>query len=239
MRRKKKRNWKCRFLLALLLPVLLAAAVIQGLVSPMIVEYAVNEAQYTATNAINSVMLNEIYQNRSAYQGLVTLDRDDGSHVTALRTDVITMNNMKAVMVNEVYDTVNTLEDRVLEIPLGSVFAPGYFAGRGPCLRVGMAGLGFAKADFISAFSSAGINQTRHNILLEVTAEVRVLMPLLGHRDVTITSRYPVTDTVLVGTVPEHYPYGNDIIGAKRTSPLLLRGALVCSCYYFDAKGAL
>ena len=29
MRRKKKRNWKCRFLLALLLPVLLAAAVIQ------------------------------------------------------------------------------------------------------------------------------------------------------------------------------------------------------------------
>lgn len=210
MRRKKRGKWKRRLLLALLLPVLAAVALTLGLVSPMIEEYAVNQAQYTATNAINSAMLDKIYQNRTAYEGLVTLERDESSHVTALRTDVITMGSMKAIMVNEVYDTVNTLESRIIEIPLGSVFAPAYFAGQGPRIQVGMAGLGFAKAEFISAFSSAGINQTRHNILLEVTAEVRVLLPLLGHRDVTITSRYPVTDTVLVGTVPDHYTYIDD-----------------------------
>ena len=199
MRRKKRGKWKRRLLLALLLPVLAAAALTLGLVSPMIEEYAVNQAQYTATSAINSAMLDKIYQNRTAYEGLVTLERDESSHVTALRTDVITMGSMKAIMVNEVYDTVNTLENRIIEIPLGSVFAPAYFAGQGPRIQVGMAGLGFAKAEFISAFSSAGINQTRHNIL-----------PLLGHRDVTITSRYPVTDTVLVGTVPDHYTYIDD-----------------------------
>lgn len=210
MRRKKKGKWKRRLLLAILLPVAAAAAATFGLVSPVITEYAVNQAQYTATSAINAAMMEKIYQNRAEYQGLVSLERDEGSHVTALRTDVITMNSMKAAMVNEVYEALNQLESRTIEVPLGSVFAPAYFAGQGPHIRVGMAGLGFAKAEFISAFTAAGINQTRHNILLEITAEVRVLLPLLGHRDVTITSRYPVTDTVLVGTTPEHYTYIDD-----------------------------
>lgn len=210
MRRKRRGKWKRRGLLVLLLAEALAAAVTLGLASPIIAEYAVNQAQYTATSAINTAMMEEIYQNRTAYQGLVTLERDDSSRLTALRTDVITMNRMKTAMVSEIYDTVNTLESRTIEIPLGSIFAPAYFAGQGPRLRVGMAGLGVAKAEFISAFTSAGINQTRHNILLEATAEIRVLMPLLGHRDVTITTRYPVTDTVLVGTVPEHYTYIDD-----------------------------
>ena len=115
MRRKKRGKWKRRLLLALLLPVLAAAALTLGLVSPMIEEYAVNQAQYTATSAINSAMLDKIYQNRTAYEGLVTLERDESSHVTALRTDVITMGSMKAIMVNEVYDTVNTLENRIIE----------------------------------------------------------------------------------------------------------------------------
>ncbi len=210
MRRKKKGRWKFRLALAILLPIAAAVAVTLGIASPVIAEYAVNQAQYTATSAINAAMMDKIYQNRSEYEGLVTLERDDGSHVTALHTDVITMNSMKAVMVNELYEALNTLERNTIEIPLGSVFAPAYFAGQGPRIRVGMAGLGFAKAEFISAFTAAGINQTRHNILLEITAEVRVQLPLLGHRDVTITSRYPVTDTVLVGTVPEHYTYIDD-----------------------------
>ncbi len=210
MRRKKKGKWKRRLLLTLLLTAAAAAAVTFGIASPIIAEYAANQAQYTATSAINEVMLEKIYENRAEYGRLVSFERDEGSRVTALRTDVITMSSMKAVMVNELYRAVNTLENRTIEIPLGSVFAPAYFAGQGPKVSVGMVGLGFAKAEFISAFTSAGINQTRHNILLEVTAEVRVLLPLLGHKDVTITSRYPVTDTVLVGTVPEHYTYIDD-----------------------------
>lgn len=210
MRRKRKGKWKRRLVLALFFMAALSVSVTLGLASPIISEYAVNQAQYTATNAINTAMMKEISQNRTAYQALVTLDRDENSRLTALRTDVITMNGMKTAAVDEIYETVNTLESTTIEIPLGSIFAPAYFAGRGPHICVGMAGLGFAKAEFISAFTSAGINQTRHNILLETTAEIRVLLPLLRHRDVTITTRYPVTDTVLVGTVPEHYTYIDD-----------------------------
>ena len=83
------------------------------------------------------------------------------------------------------------------------------FAGQGPALHVGIASLGYADADFISAFTSAGVNQTRHQILLEIHAEAR-LMTTFGGCDVQLTTQMAVTDTVIVGTVPESYTYIDD-----------------------------
>ena len=69
------------------------------------------------------------------------------------------------------------------------------------------------------AFTSAGINQTRHRILIEVHAGFRILTPF-GGEDREIVSTYPVTDTVIVGTVPERYTYiggsGSDLLGEIR-----------------------
>lgn len=52
------------------------------------------------------------------------------------------------------------------------------------------------EARFVSAFTSAGINQTRHRILIEVHAGFRILTPF-GGEDREIVSTYPVTDTVI------------------------------------------
>ena len=65
------------------------------------------------------------------------------------------------------------------------------------------------QADFISAFTDAGINQTRHQIILEVTAEMRILTGL-GGVDTEVTNQLVVSDTVIVGHVPEQYTYIDD-----------------------------
>ena len=91
--------------------------------------------------------------------------------------------------------------------------------GMGPRVKVGLAGLAQMEAQFVSAFTSAGINQTRHRILIEVHAGFRILTPF-GGEDREIVSTYPVTDTVIVGTVPERYTYiggsGSDLLGEIR-----------------------
>ena len=63
-----------------------------------------------------------------------------------------------------------------------------------------------SKGEFGSSFSAAGINQTRHCIFIEVHAGFRILTPL-GGEDREVVSAFPVTDTVIVGTVPERYAY--------------------------------
>ena len=75
------------------------------------------------------------------------------------------------------------------------------------------------EAEFVSSFSAAGINQTRHCILIEFRAGFRILTPF-GGEDREIVSTFPVTDTVIVGTVPERYAYigsaGEGLLGEVR-----------------------
>ena len=116
-------------------------------------------------------------------------------------------------------DRLDYLEETQTEVPLGTVFAPNLFTGMGPRVKVGLAGLAQMEAQFVSAFTAAGINQTRHRILIEVHAGFRILTPF-GGEDREIVSTYPVTDTVIVGTVPERYTYiggsGSDLLGEIR-----------------------
>ncbi len=139
--------------------------------------------------------------------------------MSALRTDIIAVGKVKARIVNGLFDRLDYLEQTVTEVPLGTVFAPRFLPADGPRCRFGLAGLAQMEAEFVSSVSSAGINQTRHCILIEFHAGFRILTPF-GGEDREIVSTFPVTDTVIVGTVPERYAYigsaGEGLLGEVR-----------------------
>ncbi len=204
----KRKRFKKVFLLFILLFIILFYIFLK-ILRPIALQYSQNVIQQTASYAIHDALTDIIYENRSDYQQLVTLERDSLNQVTALKTDTILADFLKIQISRTTYDALNTLEQSGVDIPLGSIFAPTLFAGHGPSIHVGIASLGFADADFISAFTSAGINQTRHQILLEVNAEAQ-LITCFGMSDVKITNELVVTDTVIVGNVPESYTYIDD-----------------------------
>ena len=55
-------------------------------------------------------------------------------------------------------------------------------------------------------FSSAGINQTRHRILLDVDVHVSILLPGLTTYT-KVSNEISVAETVIVGGVPDTYTY--------------------------------
>ena len=177
-------------------------------------EYAVNVCEDSAIKEINTLMEDEVFSHPDEFADLVVLERDSDNRITALRTDIIAVGKVKARIVNGLFDRLDYLEETQTEVPLGTVFAPNLFR-----VKVGLAGLAQMEAQFVSAFTSAGINQTRHRILIEVHAGFRILTPF-GGEDREIVSTYPVTDTVIVGTVPERYTYiggsGSDLLGEIR-----------------------
>ena len=207
--RYRKKNKLHRVLLLIAVLVGLCSAVTALRVRPVIMEYAVNICEDSAIQEINTLMEDKIFSDRESYENLVILERDNENHVTALRTDVISIGRIKAQVVNGLYDRLDDLEQTTIEVPIGSIFAPNYFSGMGPSIDVGMSGLTQMSTEFVSAFSSAGINQTRHNMIIEIHAGFRILTPL-GGVDREIVTSYPVTDTVIVGTVPEQYTYIDD-----------------------------
>ena len=93
-----------------------------------------------------------------------------------------------------------------LAIPIGTLTGSPLLAGRGPCLRVRMQSVGTATARFDNQFSSAGINQTRHRIILDVDVHVSILLPGLTTYT-KVSNEIAVAETVIVGGVPETYTY--------------------------------
>ena len=87
-------------------------------------------------------------------------------------------------------------------IPVGSLFLPEILSGKGPVIPVQILSIRNSDADFLSDFSASGINQTLHQLNMEVSIEVSVLV--LGQTDsFTVTSQVLVAETVIVGDVPQ------------------------------------
>ena len=188
--------------------VILFVLMLSGL-RPVILQYAENYMVHEASFALYEVMTDTVYQNRTEYENLVQLEHDEQQAVTALRTDGITASHLKIQIAQAVHEALDQLEKSQVEIPLGTLLGSDWFAGQGPSVQVGVSGLGSVDADFISAFHGAGINQTRHQMILEVTAHIRILTRL-GQVDTQVQSQLPVSDTVIVGYVPEQYTYVDD-----------------------------
>ena len=125
-------------------------------------------------------MEEEVFSDPETYENMVILERDSENHVTALRTDMIAIGRIKTRLVNGLFDRLEDLEQTTIEVPLGSVFAPRFLSGMGAGGGHRMAGLTQMEAEFVSAFSAAGINQTRHNIIIEIHAGFRILTPFGG-----------------------------------------------------------
>lgn len=203
-RRKKRMKWAAVAILLLLIAVCLGFLTLRF--QRIFMEYAINICEDSAIKEVGVLLEDEVFSHPEEFSNLVVLERDSDNRITALRTDVIAVGKIKARLVSGLFDRLDYLEETQIEVPLGTVFAPNLFTGMGPKVKVGLAGLTQMEAEFVSAFTSAGINQTRHRILIEVHAGFRILTPF-GGEDREIVSTYPVTDTVIVGTVPERYAY--------------------------------
>ena len=69
-----------------------------------------------------------------------------------------------------------------------------------------MESVGSSSARFENQFESAGINQTKHRIVLRIDVYVSVLLP--GYSAVTqVSNEITVAETVIVGEVPDTYTY--------------------------------
>ena len=172
--------------------------------------YAQGWMNQAATEAINQAITDTLRESDGKYDHLVTLDqRGDGS-VVALTTDMARVNQLKAAIVLSIGKKVEAwLSTQPVKIPLGTLIGSTIFAGKGPDVPFNISSVGSAKANFASAFTSAGINQSRHQLLVEATINISVVSP--GNRfSYEISDRFVIADTVLVGNVPESYTYIDD-----------------------------
>ena len=158
-------------------------------------------------NRIVSAAVNEAVENGSIdYQNFVIFEKDETGHITALRSNVAEVNRMQGQITDEILHRLSEVATSELEIPLGTLTGSALLAGRGPSLFVRMQAVGSASAAFRNQFTAAGINQTRHQIFLDVDVYMSIL--LRGMKTSTrVSNEIAVAETVIVGGVPDTYTY--------------------------------
>ena len=190
--------------------VLLAAAVIGLIVLirvqafPAIQEMARMRVDSTCTTTINDAINQQIAVGEIDYDKLVSLDKDLNGNIAALKTNMSEVNRLKTEILDIINDKIVEQTVDELGIPLGNIFLPELLSGRGPLLPVKIITVSSSDAKFMNRFSEAGINQTLHQIVIEVILAATALTPV-GTTTVQVSSQVVVAETVIVGTVPNSY----------------------------------
>ena len=193
--------------LTLLVLALLAAAVsLLWHLKPVMTSMATARVS-NLVNRIVSAAVNEAVENGDIdYQNFVIFEKDETGHITALRSNVAEVNRMQGQITDEILHRLSEVATSELEIPLGTLTGSALLAGRGPSLFVRMQAGGSASAAFRNQFTAAGINQTRHQIFLDVDVYMSILLP--GMKTSTrVSNEIAVAETVIVGGVPDTYTY--------------------------------
>ena len=168
---------------------------------PVLSAAARYQVRSQVTAAVEQWAARDLQERGVDYSDFVTITRNDAGEITALSADMAELNLLRAELSAHLLER---LENSQLEltVPVGSLlpFEPTW--ARGPELHLRALALGTASAEFESEFTSAGINQTRHRLWLELSVPVTVLLPG-GGEELTVDSRLCVAETVIVGRVPQ------------------------------------
>ena len=173
---------------------------------PLLAGLATTKVSNTVTRIVSEAVYQAIEDGEIRYDGLVTFEKDETGQITAVRSNMAAFNHLQADILDTILTRIDQVSARELSIPVGTLTGFSLLAGRGPRISVRMESVGSSEANFHNEFVSAGINQTKHQIILTVDVSVSILLP--GFTTATkVSNSFIVAETVIVGSVPDTYTY--------------------------------
>jgi sporulation protein YunB len=200
-------GWGGDFLISAVLGIGLAVLAIylfDGRVRPVVVELAETSARNAVTRVVNEAVERILAAEAVSYDDMITLQKDASGQITALTSNSVEMNRLRAEILNDIVAQVDILDSKELGIPLGHVLGLATLSDSGPRLPVRVLSVASAGGNLRNEFTSAGINQTYHRIMLDVTVDVKLLIPG-GKVETTVYTQVNLAETVIVGKVPDAY----------------------------------
>ena len=193
-------------LAALALTLLALAAVAASHLKPILTSLATARVSNTVTRIVTAAVNETVYEGDVGYDNLISLEKDNEGRIVAVKSNMAEFNRLQSAILVNVLERMADVDTRELSISVGTLTGSPLLAGRGPEITVRMQSVGSPSAHFENAFTDAGINQTRHRIMLVVDVSVGILLP--GFSTATrVSNSFNVAETVIVGSVPESYTY--------------------------------
>ena len=187
----------CALLLILLLMLL------ERNLTRVVLTLASAKAEVLAVQALNQAA-EALIADGISYDSLVHVTLGEDGSVRLLQANTAGMNSLASRASLTAQAKLEALQDQTVSVPLGSALGVTLLAGTGPRIQVHMLPVGAVVTAYETEFTSAGINQTRHRVLLTMRAQVRLVLPT-GASGVEAVTQVAVAESIIVGQVPDSF----------------------------------
>ncbi len=139
-----------------------------------------------------------------SYDNLYTIYKDNEGNISMITADSYKFNSLTTLLANKVGEYLNDYINRGVDVPIGVFTGISMLRGFGKKIKMKLVAINSVKCDVVSKFETAGINQTRHTLYLEVTPDIAVVTRFSTKKliDKITVMLY---DNVIIGKVPEVY----------------------------------
>lgn len=171
---------------------------------PVVETVAVSEATNFISVTVAEVVEQCMQEQGLGYDDLMEIHQAQEGGITTVTGQTAAINQLKSQIVHTLVDRLERLDADELGVPLGNLTGWMLFSGLGPKLRVSIDSVGDVVAEVRNQFDSAGINQTHHQVLMDLSVTVHLFIP--GEiTSVTVDTTVCLAETILIGTVPNSY----------------------------------
>lgn len=135
---------------------------------------------------------------------VIELSYNSNGDIVFVSTNSFVTGVLSYQMGNDVLYYLNDYCNNGVSIPIGAFTGISMLSGYGKNVDVKIVAVSSVKCDFDTKFESAGINQTRQIMYVNVVPDITIVMPFY-QKQVTCSISMIVYDNVIVGKVPEIY----------------------------------
>lgn len=191
-------------LTAVILSLLIIILLIDARIRPIVKNSAASVINVGITQIINKTVIDTLYNINPEYSDIVELVFGPDGNITYLSLNNAKANMLKSTISKSITDAVSKNEARLMRIPWGTLTGSAILSGRGRFINLRITEFSYALIDIRSEFSAAGINQTRHSIILDITIKAHGYVAIT-HITTQVQTSLIVAETIIIGEVPNSY----------------------------------
>ncbi|MGL5152702.1 MAG: sporulation protein YunB [Clostridium sp.] len=169
-------------------------------VLPSVLTMSESMIEAKATDVISNACI-DLFNSEFKYENMVIINKDKNDKINLITVNTVELNKLVSKLSLKCNEELQSMSAMGIEVPLGWMTEQSVYYDLGPKVRFKLEPLGNIKTDYESKFESAGINQTRHSIILNVEASVRLIIPM-NSRTVKVKVQVPVAEQIIVGDIP-------------------------------------
>ena len=166
-----------------------------------LLNYAARDA---ASSAATAGIENSLDTDKVRYADLIKFGRDKNGNIVSVTTDAYYLNKIGNNIGDEIDKHINQMKSYVIKIPFSVLFSEQLINGRGPKIPMIFVMTGITTTDFENEFTAAGVNQTHHRIMMNITVNTYVI----HSGNVTVVpykTNVCIAESIVVGITPQTF----------------------------------